>query len=128
MIIGPAWEVRCSYAKLTCLFYCVREPRFHSWSRYWYVLFPALWFPISSVILPLYHLISGVPGHSEKISPVFLAVWLLKIHNKQIYHGLKFSVQKMAEGLNFSSILKINFICKYNTGWKLQKTFLKKEI
>ena len=23
-------------------------------------------------------------------------------------------------------ILKINFICKYNTGWKLQKTFLKK--
>ena len=76
---------------------------------------------------PLYHLISEFLTFRKNISSL-LAVWLLKIHNKQIYHVqvLTISVQKNGRGSELFLILKINFICKYNTGWKLQKTFLKK--
>lgn len=50
---------------------------------------------------------------------------MLKIHNKQIYHVqvLSFSVEQNGRGSELFLILKINFICKYNPGWKFKKKF-----
>lgn len=127
-MLGPACEVRCSYAKLT--FFPLPQGAQDSIAGQdtgssCFQIYDSH-FKCNSTTL--YYLISGFPTFRNNISSL-LAVWLLKIHSKQIHYVqvLSPSLFKNGKGSEIFLIMKTNFICKYDTGLKLQKNIYIKE-